>query len=71
MELSDLQRPDFFKVLFLSGDQPTTCPKCGARTDFILDMSHTINETIIHQCLSPYCEFVFVQVGDVENIIFE
>ena len=33
-------------------DQPTTCPKCGSRTDILLDMSHTISMIQIEKCLS-------------------
>jgi len=64
-----IPKPDF-KYLFLRGDQPTTCPKCGLRTDFWLDMSHTRYGTQIHLCENDRCNFIFVQIEDIENIMF-
>ncbi len=49
---------DFTEVFILS-DQPTTCPKCGARTDVILDMSHTTNMTQVEECLGCGERFFF------------
>lgn len=54
---------DFRNVLVFS-DQPVTCPRCGARTDIILDLSHTKNEAQIHQCLAEGCSSVFVVEKD-------
>ena len=62
-------KPDF-NYVFLCGDQPTTCPKCGVRTDILLDMSHTRYGTQIHLCENDRCNFMFVQIEDIENIIF-
>jgi hypothetical protein len=58
---------DFSRVILFS-DQPTTCPKCGARTEFILDLSHTSSCTQIHKCLFNKCLFEFV-VQSEENFI--
>lgn len=52
----------------ISSDQPVTCPKCGARTDVMLDLSHTRNQVQVHQCLSSSCEFVFVVENDNELV---
>lgn len=64
-----IPKPDF-NIMFLCGDQPTTCPKCGLRTDILLDMSHTRYGTQIHLCENQSCNFLFVQVEDIENMIF-
>ena len=57
-----------FSEVFIYTDQPTTCPKCGSRTDFILDLSHTVEQTQIHQCLDDSCKFEFVmQKGGEEE----
>ena len=58
---------DFNNVLFLN-DQPVTCPKCGARTEIILDLSHTRNRVQIHECLRPDCknEFVTEEEDEIE-----
>lgn len=45
--------------IYLISDQPTTCPKCGSRTDFIVSKSHKVN-TQIHICLNKYCSFEFI-----------
>ena len=56
-----------FNNTFLISDQPTTCPKCGARTDFYDDTSPVSNEVVqIHTCLSPTCKFEFVVEFDEE-----
>lgn len=57
---------DFYDT-FLRNDQPTTCPKCGARTDFFIQISPVSNENIeIHKCLSKTCPFEFVVEFDHE-----
>lgn len=47
-------------------DQPTTCPMCSARTDIVLDLSHTKNKTEIHKCLHENCSYEFVMGYDEE-----
>ncbi len=49
--------------IFLSSDQPTTCPKCGNRTEIISD-SETSQQ---HRCLSETCSFEFILEFDNEN----
>lgn len=44
--------------IFLISDQPTTCPKCSARTELILNLSSTDLE--VNFCLSPVCRFIFL-----------
>jgi hypothetical protein len=42
----------------LDNDQPTTCPKCGARTDFyeIDNKDEPIQE---HYCMQVACSYTF------------
>jgi hypothetical protein len=47
-------------------DQPTTCPKCGARTDLLSDLTHTNANVQIEQCLNPGCGYVFLVQEDEE-----
>jgi hypothetical protein len=50
-----------FNNTFLISDQPTTCPKCGARTEFHTQTSPISNENVeVHKCLSKKCQFEFV-----------
>ena len=49
-----------FLEIFIYSDQPTTCPKCGVRTDIILDLSYTEEQTQIHKCLNEKCGFEFI-----------
>lgn len=51
-----------FPNMFLVGDQPTTCPYCGARTEILLDFSHTINQVMVHKCMDRNCGFEFVEI---------
>ncbi len=41
----------------LDEDQPTVCPKCGSRTDFVV-----VDCRQIHQCLK--CSYVFAAYED-------
>lgn len=50
-----------FHNTYLMNDQPTTCPKCGARTHFTMQISPVSNEAVqIHQCMNQTCQFEFV-----------
>jgi hypothetical protein len=54
---------NLFDEKFIKTEQPTICPFCGNRTEIILDLSHTSQETQIHQCLSS-TKHIFVEVSD-------
>lgn len=55
-----------FREVIAYNDQPVTCPDCGNRTETILDLSHTLEQTQIHKCLSKNClnEFVTQNYGE-------
>lgn len=53
-----------FSEVFIYSDQPTTCPKCGLRSEIILDLSHTKDQTQIHKCPNQKCQFEFVMQYD-------
>jgi hypothetical protein len=57
-----------FKNVFAYSDQPTTCPKCGSRSEIILDLSHTKNQVQVHQCLNAKCQNQFVVEEDYDLI---
>lgn len=48
--------------IFLVSDQPTTCPKCGVRTEILKGFYTSETEEQINICLSPNCRFVFLLV---------
>lgn len=50
---------DYFDV-FRYTDQPTTCPKCGNRTEITFELPKSIENTQHHKCLSLKCQFEFV-----------
>jgi hypothetical protein len=56
------------KYALTFSDQPITCPKCGARTEITLDLSHTYNQIQMHQCLFPDCQNEFVVAKDDEPV---
>lgn len=57
-----------FSETYIFGDQPVTCPKCGARTDFFFQSAPIPNEKVqIHICLSNDCQFEFVVEINDEN----
>jgi hypothetical protein len=46
--------------IFLMTDQPVTCPKCGARTDFQEFPKYESIITIqVHQCFDENCQYKF------------
>jgi hypothetical protein len=49
-------------MIYLMTSQPTTCPKCGARTDVIADFYHTKLYALINECLNIDCKHVFLEV---------
>lgn len=51
--------------IYLISDQPTTCPKCGARTKLKLDMPYSPNKTQFHKCLSDRCKYFFAVEEDI------
>jgi len=54
---------DFQEVLIIN-DQPTTCPKCGMRTEVVLDLSHITNQIQINRCFNEECNCQFVVEKD-------
>lgn len=53
-----------YSEVFIFTDQPTTCPKCGTRTDITLDLFLTSEKTQHHICLSAKCNFEFIMQND-------
>ena len=53
-----------FSEAFIYSSHPTTCPKCGLRSEIILDLSHTKDQTQIHKCHNKKCEYEFVMQND-------
>jgi hypothetical protein len=49
----------YFEI-YLFNDQPTTCPKCGNRTDIIFDFYDQPNKAQIHKCMTINCRFQFM-----------
>jgi len=48
--------------IFLSSEQPTTCPKCGNRTEIFKECESFQQ----HKCLSEECNFQFILEFDNE-----
>ena len=53
-----------FTEIFIYSDQPTTCPKCGLRSEIVLDLLHEENSAQVHKCSNNKCEFEFVMQDD-------
>lgn len=54
-------------IYIFDNDQPTTCPKCGARTDF-KEIIRKNQEIQIHICLNPECQYKFIGEFEEENL---
>ncbi len=48
--------------IFLSSDQPITCPNCGNRTEIVKEYEFCQQ----HKCLSEQCNFQFILEFDNE-----
>lgn len=57
---------ELFSELFVYSDQSVTCPYCGASSEIILDMQHTIDVTQVHKCVDRNCLKEFVMVFDAD-----
>jgi hypothetical protein len=66
IRMNDNKRNNLFDIVYLVNDQPTTCGKCGSRTNVIFDLSHSNDGTQIHECLSESCKAIFVTMEDKE-----
>ncbi len=51
--------------VYLFSDQPTTCPICSSRTEIVLSLSDTIEQTQFHKCNDKSCQYEFVIQEDV------
>ena len=49
---------------YLWDESPVTCPKCGARTDF-LEIADDMQQ---HECLNHKCKYEFYVGFDTEDI---
>ena len=49
---------DFHQIYDLS-DQPTTCPKCGTRTEILMEVKLKTKGIQVHRCLGKNCTFEF------------
>ncbi len=47
--------------IFLASEQPTICPKCGARTEIIEDKSIMQK----HHCINEACNYQFILEFDI------
>jgi hypothetical protein len=54
------ERPKLYEMIWLTGDQPITCPYCGSRTDVVFNLTHSIRNTVVEKCLNEKCKFEFV-----------
>jgi len=55
--------PDYSNV-YIHSSQPKNCPNCGARSEIILNLSHTTDKTEVHLCLDSNCNYEFVMQID-------
>lgn len=54
--------------IYLMGDQPTTCPRCGVRTE-MMDYSIGISaKSKYHTCLSNDCKYIFILEEDEDTM---
>ena len=49
---------NFHQIYDLS-DQPTKCPKCGIRTELLIELKLKTKGIQVHRCLGKNCNFEF------------
>lgn len=47
---------------YILKDQPATCGRCGARTNF----DDIVDKIQLHECLNPVCGYKFITEEDEE-----
>jgi hypothetical protein len=50
--------------VYLIGDQPTTCPLCGARTKIKNDLLASPEKPQYHMCMAENCKYSFIVEED-------
>jgi hypothetical protein len=50
----------YLQQVYTFSDQPTTCPQCGTRTEIIVDLFETPEQTQHHKCPAQKCGFEFI-----------
>jgi hypothetical protein len=50
--------------IFFMGVQPTTCPKCGSRTELKSELPNSPNKIQFLKCLSDSCKYFFAVEKD-------
>ena len=55
-----------YDEVYIFNDQPTTCPKCGNRTEIIFDFPHSVEKTRYHKCLTINCKFNFIVEENIQ-----
>lgn len=53
-----------YSEVYIYSDQPVTCPRCGTRSEVLLNLSHTIDKTEVHLCIQANCGYEFVMMDD-------
>lgn len=61
-----MKRQMKYLEVYIFNDQPTTCPKCGNRTEIIFESNNKIGITQLHKCMTITCNFIFVMEEDIE-----
>lgn len=56
-----------YSEIYTFSDQPATCPKCGSRTEIILDLIEAPEKTQHHRCLFDGCGYEFIMQIDDEQ----
>ncbi len=51
--------------IYLYSDQPTTCPKCGSRTEILFESLNEQN-TQLHLCHNIDCQHIFYIEEEIE-----
>lgn len=64
----DKRTDGFLNEIYLFCDQPVTCPKCGARTEIIVECICP-EHTQMHKCPCERCSYEFLIEEDLEEII--
>jgi hypothetical protein len=58
-----------FHQIYDLPDQPTTCPKCGTRTEILMELKLKTKGIQVHRCLGKNCTFEFSSEYSISKMI--
>jgi len=56
--------------IYIMGDQPTTCPLCGVRSEIIQELVDSSEIIQYHECPSDNCRYTFTVMENWDKVLY-